>query len=200
MSQIPFTSITLLKDLASGSANARWTEFYRRYEPMMRDFMRARFPSVDEDDVLQETLLALTKALPDYQYTPDDRGHFRNYLTGILRNKAVDAVRRKVAHEKAHEGLADEARIGTPSMQDRNDAEEENAWRESAAEAAIEQLMANPAINPTTREVFRHVMLMHEPVPHVAAAFGMTRDNVDQIKSRMIARLSKLVRAMTAPE
>jgi len=60
--------------------------------------------------------------------------------------------------------------------------------------------MANPAINPTTREVFRHVALMHEPSAHVAAAFGMTRDNVDQIKSRMIARLAKLVRSMTAPD
>jgi len=196
MSQIPATSVTLLKDLASGTANARWTDFFRRYEQPMRAFLRTRFPSVDEDDILQETLLALAKAMPDYQYTPDAKGHFRNYLTGILRNKAVDAVRKSVATAKAKEALkAEDLHDGRDAAAD----EELNAWRESAAEAAIDQLMANPAINPTTREIFRHVALMHEPAAHVAAAFGMTRENVDQIKSRMIARLAKLVRAMTAP-
>lgn len=198
MSQTPDTSITLLKDLASGTANARWTEFFHRYEQPMRTYLRARYPSVDEDDVLQETLLALTKALPDYHYTPDEKGHFRNYLMRIVRNKAVDAVRKSVAHAKAREALESGLQDGQ-SREDPAESEELNAWRESAAEAAIEQLMANPAISATTREVFRHAVLMHEPAASVAQAFGMTRDNVDQIKSRMIGRLTKLVRAMTEP-
>jgi len=194
MSNIPVTSVTLLKDLASGTANARWADFYRRYEPLMRAYLRTHFPTVDADDVLQETLVALTKVLPDYQYTPDIKGHFRNYLTGILRNKAIDAVRRSVAHVRICERLFTEGHPVAP-VED----EELHAWKESAAEAAIEQLMANPSINATTREVFRHVALMHEPAAHVAETFGMSRDNVDQIKSRMIARLAKLVRTMTAP-
>ena len=37
----------------------------------MRAFLRVRFPSVDADDVLQETLIALTKRMPGYHYTPD---------------------------------------------------------------------------------------------------------------------------------
>ena len=193
----PATSITLLKDLASGSANARWTDFWRRYEPLMRDFLRVRYPCVDADDVLQETLLALAKALPDYQYTPDTKGHFRNYLTGIVRNKATDAVRKSARHAKLKSALTDETRhllVAGPDA----DRKEENAWKVAAAEAAIEQLMANPAINAATREVFRHVVLMHEPPAQVAEEFGLTRENVDQIKSRMIKRLAALVQAMTA--
>ena len=40
---------------------------------------------------------------------------------------------------------------------------------------------------------------MHEPPTQVAAEFGTTRNNVDQIKKRMIARLSEMVRSMNLP-
>ena len=65
MPSIPPTSVTLLKAISDGTASARWTDFYRRYEPAMRGFLHERFPSVEADDVIQEAMLALTKALPD---------------------------------------------------------------------------------------------------------------------------------------
>ena len=37
-----------------------------------------------------------------------------------------------------------------------------------------------------------------EPPETVAQMFGIERNNVDQIKSRLIARLARLVKAMTA--
>ena len=57
--------------------------------------MRERFPSLDADDMIQETLVALVKVLPGYHYSPDENGHFRNYLTGILRNKALRELRKE---------------------------------------------------------------------------------------------------------
>ena len=63
--------------------------------------------------------------------------------------------------------------------------------------AALDQLMADPSMEPRTREIFRHVALMHEPPESVAAQFGTTRNNVDQIKKRLIDRLAKCVAAMT---
>ena len=89
MEKIPTTSTTLLRDVASDSQHARWTEFATRYRPMMEAYLRERFPSADADDVIQETLVAVWAALPSYRYAPDEKGHFHNYLTGILRNKAL---------------------------------------------------------------------------------------------------------------
>ena len=89
----PETSTTLLRDLARDSQHARWTEFVARYRPMMEAYMRERFPSVEADDVVQETLIALGRVLPNYRYAPDEKGRFRNYLTGILRNKAMRQLR-----------------------------------------------------------------------------------------------------------
>ena len=89
MAEIPKTSITLLKALAGDSTSSRWTEFCRAYEEPMRGFLRANYPSVEPEDVIQETLLVLVKKLPDYHYTPDEHGHFSCYLMGILKHKAV---------------------------------------------------------------------------------------------------------------
>ena len=111
MAKIPTTSTTLLRDLAQDSQHARWGEFVARYRPMMEAFMRERFPSLDADDVIQETLIAVWAALPSYRYAPDERGHFHNYLTGILRNKALRQLR--VNRRQAE--IADKVREGVSS-------------------------------------------------------------------------------------
>jgi RNA polymerase sigma factor (sigma-70 family) len=190
MANAPVTSITLLKGLASGTDNARWAEFFRIYEQPMRSFLQSRFPSVDADDAIQETMVALTRRMPDYHYTPDRNGHFHNYLTGILKHKAEDALRR----EARESGKRDRLKHGAANPPPSED------WKVAAMNAALEQLLSDESINARAREVFRHVALMHEPPAEVAAAFGISRANVDQIKRRMVQRLSTLVAAMTEDE
>ena len=191
---VPTTSITLLKDLASGAANARWAEFYRVYEEPMRGFLRTRFPSVEADDAIQETMAALAQALPNYHRTTDEKRHFRNYLMGILKHKAADLLKHQTRESETRMGLKNEPR---QKREQAKETAEENEWRFAAMEAAVEQLMADPSINPRTREIFRHVALLHEPAAEVARLFGISRNNVDQIKNRLIRRLSEMIAAMT---
>ena len=188
-SPLPTTSITLLKDLANNTASARWAEFYRVYKGPMSGFIKSRFPSVEPDDAIQETMAALVKAIPNYCSTPDEHHHFRNYLMGILKHKATDILVRQSREANARTKLENEP----PPCND----EEEKKWRLAAMNAAVEQLMADPAVNPRTREIFRHVALRHEPAADVAQLFGVSRNNVDQIKNRLIRRLSEMVAAMT---
>ena len=193
MANAPVTSITLLKSLASGTDNARWAEFFRIYEQPMRSFLSARFPSVDADDAIQETMVALMRRMPDYHYTPDSNGHFHNYLTGILKHKAEDALRREARESGKRDRLKERGAADAPR-------EDPDDWKLAAMNAALEQLLSDESVNARAREVFRHVALMHEPPAEVAAAFGISRTNVDQIKRRMVQRLSVLVSSMTAEE
>ena len=193
MANAPVTSITLLKGLASGTDNARWAEFFRIYEQPMRSFLSARFPSVDADDAIQETMVALMRRMPDYHYTPDSNGHFHNYLTGILKHKAEDALRREARESGKRDKLKERGAADAPR-------EDPDGWKLAAMNAALEQLLSDESVNARAREVFRHVALMHEPPAEVAAAFGISRTNVDQIKRRMVQRLSVLVSSMTAEE
>ena len=100
MSAIPETSTTLLRELSRDSQHVRWGEFVVRYRPMMEVFMRERFPGVDAEEAIQRTFVALAKALPSYIYSPEGTGAFHNYLTGILRHRAlriIDEERRQAA-------------------------------------------------------------------------------------------------------
>jgi RNA polymerase sigma factor (sigma-70 family) len=200
MAQVPKTSVSLLKDLACGTESARWAEFVRMYEEPMRSFLAARFPSVEADDVLQETMIALMRVMPGYHYTPDSGGHFRNYLAGILKHKAEDAIRRRERESGRRERMR---RSAADAPRDDGIAERERAaeeeWRLAAMNAALEQLLSDESVNARSREVFRHVALLHEPPAEVAAAFGISRANVDTIKRRLVLRLSELVKAMTGP-
>ena len=188
--RIPPTSVSLIRALSDDPQSVRWAELYRRYEEPMRGFLKAKFPSLEPEDVIQETMLALSRRLPDYRYTPDEKGHFRSYLMGILKHKAADAIARRTREADARERLKRQPRDGGCRPGD-------DEWRVSALEVAISQLMADESVNALHRMVFRHVVLSHEPPEEVAAKFGISRNNVDQIKRRLTARLADAVRKMT---
>ena len=190
MADIPTTSTTLLRDVASDPQHVRWGEFVARYRPMMEAFMRERFPSIDADDVIQETFIALCKVLPSYSYEPDEKGHFRNYLTGILRNKALRRLRKE---QKAAEVAAELRRAGGRPL---SAADDEKGWRESVFELALQRFLADESIADRTKRIFERTALNGESPETVAAAFKMTRHAVDQAKSRAMARLRELVKEL----
>ena len=187
------TSVTLLKAIANDTETVRWTEFFTKYEPMMRAFLVSRFPSLDHDDIIQESMSALIRKLPGYTYTPDRNGHFKAYLTGIVKHKALDQIKKSKRIKDLENRCAD----GNTAAAFNISEQEENEWKMQTIEAASEQLLADKSINPRNREIFRHTALMHEPPEAVASMFGTTRGNVDVIKKRMIEKLSAMVNEMT---
>lgn len=190
MATIPETSISLLRSLSVGADNERWLEFFRRYEEPMRAFLNEdRFRGVDADDVIQEVLMSLSKALPRFLLTEDRKGHFRNYLMGIVKHKAQDMLRKEAREKKLKGDFKDDGGIF------RNETEYKE-WQYSRMEVALEQLLSDDTINSRTREVFRHLVEFHEKPEQVAEAFALTRNNVDQIKKRMIERLAKIISLM----
>lgn len=197
MTTIPPTSVTLLKDLSGDATSVRWTEFHDKYAGPMRAYLRTHYPMVEADDVIQETLLALLKCLPRYRYVPDEHGYFHNYLMGIVKHKAEDALRRMKNLTGIKDKYAKETAGQTQPFRLPDDDAAQAAWRNAAKETALQQLLADDSILPSTREIFRHVAIMHEKPADVAQRFGITRNSVDQIKARMIARLKDLVTAMT---
>ena len=184
------TSITLLKDLAGGAASARWGEFVARYDGLMRGYLQSRFPDVDADDVMQETLLSMTKALPGYRYTPDAKGCFRDYLVGVLRHKALDALRKRASEREKRSAFANERDLCAASARD------DVQWREALMHAALDQLLADDSIAMRNREIFRRVAMLGDPPERVAADFGVSRGNVDVIKNRLLARMRAIVESM----
>ena len=194
--KIPTTSTTLLRDLAQDSQHARWSEFVARYRPMMEAYMRNRFPTVDVDDAVQEALIALIKVFPVYKYSPEETGAFHNYLTGILRRRALRVIesesRRLNKEQKYHE-------IEELTASDGND-DDWSLWREAVLEIALQQLLADESINDRTKQVFVRVAVNGEKPEAVAESFGITRNSVDQMKARMKERLREFADALMKVE
>ena len=186
--KIPTTSTTLLRDLTQDPQHARWGAFVSRYRPMMEAYMRTHFSTVDADDAIQETLITLIKVFPVYHYLPDETGAFHNYLTGILRRRALRVIesesRRLNKEQKYHEmtelSIPDDGR------------NERSSWREAVLEIALQQLLADESINDRTKQVFVRVAVNGEKPESVAESFGIARNAVDQMKARMKERLREL--------
>lgn len=216
MGGCPQTSATLLQNLASDSQHARWGEFVARYRPMMAAFMRSSFPTLDADEAIQQTLIALIRIFPVYRYVPDEKGSFHNYLTGVLRHKALKlraaenrAAERRRALSRAASfyassgaalscaALAKEpSPLAATSAAASSRAAEEEKWRAAVFEIALQQYLADDAVQPRTKQIFTRLALNGEKPEAVAAAFGLTRNAVDQIRSRAMTRLRALVKAL----
>ena len=196
---IPSTSTTLLRQISGDVHHARWAEFVARYTPMCSQYLRRHFPSLEADDILQETFAALAKALPNYRYDPQEKGHFRSYLVGILRNKALMVLRKQKRDEAvlaeyagANHADAEGSRVsrtcGTSAASD--------GWQNAVFEIALQQLLADPSIHDRTKQIFIRTAIREERPDAVATALGVSRNVVDQQKRRMLAKFKALVAAL----
>ena len=194
MAQVPVTSTTLLRNISSDARHYRWGEFVRRYQPMMEDYLRVHFPDLEAEDIVSETLVALVDALKNYRYAPDETGRFHNYLTGILKHKALSRRRMAERHAKSVAAFEESAK----GADDSQALAEEQEWKETVFAIAVQQLLAEETIQDRTKQVFLRVAINHESPDAVADGFGIKRNAVDQMKSRMMTKLREIVESLKA--
>lgn len=203
---IPKTSVSLLNAVAASNESLRWLDFYKRYQPVLAVFLQRRFPSLEAEDVIQETMIAFMKQLPNYKYDPKLKGHFHNYLLGIAKFKALIALRRRICeggksdkYEKEIANSSDSRSLDPGDMLDQQDQGMDQSKEElhkSIAALAIQKFLADDSVTMRNREVFRRTALNHESPETVAEAYGITRNYVDQIKARAIKRIREIGDAM----
>lgn len=193
---IPETSTTLLRNVRDAE-HPRWPEFVAKYRPMMEAYLKAHFPALEADDVIQETFAALCGILPGYIYAPDEKGHFRNYLTGILRNKARRALRNGDRRAEINDmvGMCN-GRAGSLAAPQSAVQDDEQSYREAVFEIALRRFLSDESIADRTKRIFERTALNGESPESVAASFKMTRHAVDQAKSRAMSRLRELVKEL----
>lgn len=184
---VPETSSTLIRTIAADSQSVRWNEFVARYRPMMMGYLKSKFSNIDYDDIIQDTFVALARVLPNYRYDPDESGHFRNYLAAVLRNKACDAIR---AAQKMDELKCRASADPTFFESSGNVAED---LRRSIYSIALRQVLDDEAILERNRRIFVEVAINGRCAADVAAMFGVERNNVDQIKARLLKALKDRV-------
>ncbi len=182
------TCAVLLERLRRGTDADAWTLFALRYREPLLEFAEARgCPHVDVEGAVQETLRIVADALPRGDYHPE-KGRFRDWLLGILRNRLRTAVRTEANRSRRERTYVREWErpLETPET-------DAALWRRLLVRQAVRLLLKEPSVAGRTRAVFVDYVLRGRPAAEVAEAYGLAPNAVYQIRARLITRLRKLV-------
>lgn len=193
LNPIEQTRASLLARLSGGADRATWLEFFDRYGALLHGYARNRgCQAVDADDVVQDVLMALMRAMPNFTYDPA-RGRFRSYLRTIT----ARAVLAKTRQNRPATSLQDVEAVD-PALRTDDDAVWEEEWKRYHVRRAMRVIERE--ISERDRLAFTRYALSGEAPERTAEELGMTVDQVYQVKSRVLKRLSTLIESRRREE
>lgn len=189
------THASLLQRLAANADPDAWSEFHERYGELIRAFARRRsLQPADCDDVLQEVLLSLSRAMPGFCYDPS-KGKFRGYLKTVT----LRAIFKRGAQSR---GAVDLEHIEEVTRAAAIDEEIEECWEAEWRQYHVRRAMklVESEFNEQDRRAFQRYALEARDVKQTAAELGLSVDQVYQAKSRIMKRLAKLIERQVSEE
>lgn len=182
------THATLLARLSDGSDPAAWREFCDRYGELIRSFARRQdLQPADCDDVVQDVLMGLSKAMPGFRYDRS-RGKFRSYLKTFVMRAIYRRFRQKPPGGRQL-SIEQVAEVAAEAPQVESTWEEE--WREYHLRQAMRTI--DVEFNRVERDAFDAYVVDGRDASETAEAFGISVERVYQAKSRILKRLGELV-------
>jgi len=182
------TQSSLLWAVSEHADEQAWNLFYRIYAPMLRQFgRRMGLNEVETDDVVQEVLIVVHRALREGGYDPA-KGRFRGWLFGVVRNRALSAQRARGRRTRA-QAVGTESGVdllaGLPDTRDEAAAEIwAQEWRYALLEEALRQLQ--PVLGDKAFRAFVMYAVENRPVAEVAEELGIAVASVYTYKNRVL--------------
>jgi RNA polymerase sigma-70 factor (ECF subfamily) len=188
------TTTALLEGLLRGEDERLWDEFSTRYRPIVIAFSRRMgLGDADAEDVAQETLVQFLQAYRAGKYDRT-RGRLRSWIVGIAKYRVADVQRR---------GAETPAGSCVAALADREDENRlSEIWdaehRREVLRQALLRVRQVSRLDPQTVDVFERMALRDEPPAEVAAALGLTLNDVYVAKHRATSRLREIIREIEA--
>jgi RNA polymerase sigma-70 factor (ECF subfamily) len=177
------------------TANPAWAEFVERYGDLIRSFCRSHgLQTSDTEDVVQDVLLGLNKAMPGFAYDPS-KGRFRGYL----KTATLHAIYRTFRQDKAPASLEErESMVVDANADAAIDERWERAWRQYHLRRAFATMSTE--VSSRDLQAFERYALQGEDAGVLAKELGLSLDALYQIKSRCTKRLAVLVEKQVEEE
>ena len=186
------TRPSLILRLSEGVDPGAWQEFSDRYAGLIKRVLAERgVQAADRDDITQEVLISLVKAMPGFEYDPS-RGRFRSYLKTVVIRALARRHRRKASPGME---LRDEETLPGGEELERI---WERQWRQYHMRRAWRQIEVE--FSPEDRAVFEAYALQGKKAQVVAELHGISVDRVYRIKSTMLGRVTEIVGEQVAEE
>jgi RNA polymerase sigma-70 factor (ECF subfamily) len=183
------TRVSLLQRLRSWEDQTSWREFFNVYWRLIYGVARKAGLSDDEaQEVVQETLIAVAKHIPTFQYNPA-LGSFKAWLLNMTRWRIIAQFRKRqpvAEHHLPAEGSS--ARTATvEAIPDPNGqtfgAVWDVEWEANLLEAAMDNVKRR--LDPEKYQIFDFYVNKQWPPEKVAERFGVSTSQVYQIKHRV---------------
>jgi len=202
------TRQSLLSRLKDWEDHESWRDFFDTYWRLIYGLaVKSGLTNTEAEDVVQETLLAVAKEMPDFKYDPA-RGSFKGWLLEITRRRIANQVRKRLKHRHAAAGPQvgeatrppsgerselDQRRTATVErVSDPNGDEMERLWdqewRTNLLEASI--VRVKKRVNAKQYQMFNLYVVMQWPMNQVKKTLGVSAAQVYMAKMR-IGRLIK---------
>lgn len=191
------TQLTLLQRIASektGSDEAEWGRFFELYYPAMLAFARGIGGLERAEDVVQDVLVKLVDVLRGGKYERREGSSFRGYVKTLIRNKMSDLYRREKARGidrsvELTDRISDEIADASADAGSLIDVE----WARACHAAALEHIFTKTALSGQSKEVYVEYVMKKRPLSDVAREFGLTKNYVSQIKTRVDRAVAAIV-------
>lgn len=191
--------IAKIKDLGPGADSAEWIRFWNSYSLAIRQFAALKGGEENADDIVMTVLGKLVDVLRSGQYSPE-KGRFHSYLATMIVNEVHMAHRkemaraggRKISLEASIDGESGEnARTVADTLVAPGETAEsiDEDWRKAVLESAVEHVLTKTALSERDRRVYRRYAIEGADISAVAAEFGLSRNSVSQIKTRIDRRI-----------
>ena len=191
MARFPDTPVSLLAHIASEKTGVRdeaaWTRLFELYAPAIRAFAEERGVGAEGEDVVQDIFMRLVEVLGGGKVKiGGGAAKFRRYLATLIRNELVSRWRR---HQSRGGGsvvsMDDPGADVEPSVDSATAALIDAKWRLARHKAAVDWTLSKTALSPQSKAVYRAYVIEGRPIGEVAAEFGIPRNSVSQIKTRV---------------
>jgi RNA polymerase sigma-70 factor (ECF subfamily) len=187
-SSLEATRQSLLTRLRRPEDQEAWQRFFDTYAAVIHSLaLRSGLSESESDDALQETLLSVSREMPQFRYDPS-RGSFKGWLFQITRRRIADQFRRRVRNQRdGHDAndLIDEIPDANADALSRHWEEE---WRENQLHLAVERVKRKVAARQW--QMFDLVALQHWPTERVCSLLGVNRAQLYMARMR-VGRLLK---------
>jgi RNA polymerase sigma-70 factor (ECF subfamily) len=172
---------------------AAWNDFVAIYVPVvLRVAQRYGFQFADAENLVQEVLLAVSRALPQWLQR-SDRGRFRAWLLRVARNEAVDMLTRRATRPLGKDG-----RVGEALLAELADSRDELASQfDLQSEQAIFQWAAAQVREAVAENVWLSFWLTHVEniaVDDAAKQLKMRIGSVYMARGRVMNRIKEIVK------
>jgi len=186
------TRSSVLRAVANTENEAAWQRLFDLYAGFIFSIARSKgLKPEDADDIVQVVFTDLARNLPTFQYDRT-KGKFRSYLAGLVHWRVMDRLKAGKRDMELMASFEEESKATAAG----DAAFEEREWQAAAMEEALRRI--KPDVRPEHYAAFVASTVEGQDTETVMRLYGLSRDNLYQIRKRLTAKLRETVEQVLA--